>query len=231
VEYLSTIKDAPETERAGAKVLKEFSAVVSKGAESKSLTFQASSESVDRHGDRVIQSGLDVANFIKTGAPILYAHQYSSLPVGRATSVSFNSKGLEVSIVFADHAFAQEVYNLALGGFLKSVSIGFIAGDYVANDVGGYDYKTSELIEISVVPVPSQVDAIRLRSLAADQEISEAAFKTLLAATDQVLDDFAQRIGVGDEEISEETFRAMLAEANKQIDDWAYRNLGWLAKD
>jgi len=230
VEYLSTIKDAPETERAGAKVLKEFSAVVSKGAESKSLTFQASSESVDRHGDRVIQSGLDVANFIKTGAPILYAHQYSSLPVGRATSVSFNSKGLEVSIVFADHAFAQEVYNLALGGFLKSVSIGFIAGDYVANDVGGYDYKTSELIEISVVPVPSQVDAIRLRSLAADQ-ISEADFKTLLAATDQVLNEFEKRIGGGDEEISEETFRALLAGANKQIDDWAYRNLGWLAKD
>lgn len=44
-----------------------------------------------------------------------------------------NTKGLTATIQFADHAFAQEGYNLALGGVFLSVSIGFIAKDYEAN--------------------------------------------------------------------------------------------------
>ena len=105
MDYVKTLKDAPEASRTGARVMKEFSAVVSKSEAAKTLTFQCSSGSLDRHSDRIIQAGLDTANFIKTGSPILWGHNYSILPLGRAVSLGINAKGFTATIQFADHAF------------------------------------------------------------------------------------------------------------------------------
>lgn len=119
----------------------------------------ASTDSVDRQGDIVDQKGWDLENF-KSNPVVLWAHKYDELPVAKAVRIEMGKGGLEMDFEFASaeaNPKAAQVKALFDGGFLNAVSVGFIPKERNGNTI-----TKSELLEVSIVPVPANQDALRL---------------------------------------------------------------------
>jgi prohead serine protease len=100
----------------------------------------ASSASLDRVNDRINPRGIRYENYLKNPT-VLWAHDYSALPVGRALEVTASERDLRAVIQFGPHAFAREVYGLYQSGGLNAVSIGFTPiSDPKPNSFGGHDF-------------------------------------------------------------------------------------------
>lgn len=132
--------------------------IVRKVAENKYRVL-ASTSAYDRQGDSIDQSGWMIANYLKNPV-MLWAHEYSELPVAKATGVDVTSRGLELSFEFAPaeaNPKAAQVKMLYDQGFLNAVSVGFIA-----HEQNGSVITRSELLEVSFVPVPCNQEALKL---------------------------------------------------------------------
>ena len=118
----------------------------------------------DRHGDILEPGGAMVASYLKNPV-VLWAHEYRSLPIGRATSLVRDGQSLKAEILFAPTDFAREVCDLYAKGFLYAWSVGFLPLEWevIEDEEGkftGYHIKSWELIEFSAVPVPANPDAL-----------------------------------------------------------------------
>lgn len=129
--------------------------------------FTASTSSQDRDGEIIEPSGWDVKNF-KKNPVIMYAHDYKSLPIGRAPKVWVSTNGeLKNTIEFppeGTYEFADIVERLVNAGYLRTESVGFLPRAWVDGDgekEARRTYTKQELLEISIVPVPSNPDALR----------------------------------------------------------------------
>lgn len=148
----------------GTRIRQDF-AVSEKAidAETYSIEFTASTDSVDRHGDRIAVDGWRTEDFLKN--PVLMLnHDYSILPIGRVTSLHFTDGALKARAVLdGDDPLARKVFAKIEKGFLNSVSVGLIPRKYeFSKDKEreyGIDILESELIEISVVAIPANRDA------------------------------------------------------------------------
>jgi HK97 family phage prohead protease len=127
----------------------------------------ASTGAVDRQNDRINPRGIRYENYLRNPT-VLWAHDYTALPVGRALEVTASDRDLRAVIQFGPHTFAQEVYGLYRSGGLNAVSIGFTPlAEPKPNSFGGLDYSMVELLEISAVPVPANSEALVIaRSIA-----------------------------------------------------------------
>jgi HK97 family phage prohead protease len=144
-------------------VKKVFLAEIKSGTtSSRQLTYVISTKAPDRENDRVL--GFDLSNYRKNPV-VLFAHDYKSLPVGKAVSISQVGDSLISTVEFvpADISpVAQQCYQLAAQGFMRGASIGFRPiSTPKANELGGYDFANVELLEWSLVPVPAHPDALR----------------------------------------------------------------------
>ena len=80
----------------------------------------------DRDGEIVVPSGGILSEFEKSKS-VLYAHNYSMLPVGRDQWVKLvKQKGILAKTEYATHSFANDLYECVKGGFVNTNSIGFI---------------------------------------------------------------------------------------------------------
>ncbi len=121
----------------------------------------ASTNSSDRAGDVIDHDawtkngGLE--NF-KGNPIILFNHDYNR-PIGRATSLEVNDKGLELGARISKSA--GEVKDLIKDGVLGAFSVGFRVkdADYL-KETDGYQIKDAELFEVSVVSVPCNQTAM-----------------------------------------------------------------------
>jgi hypothetical protein len=142
---------------------------VPKAAEdgSRKVRFCFSDGSVDRMGDTIDPAGWELRSFLNNPVA-LFGHDSSSPPIGRASSVGPEGGRLMGDIEFAPpeiYEFADTIYRLVVGKYLNSVSVGFLPLEYsfVDNDPErgwGIDFKRQELLEISVVPVPANGNAL-----------------------------------------------------------------------
>ena len=119
----------------------------------------ASTNDTDRAGDVIMKEswekgGLD--NF--TNNPIiLFNHDYNK-PIGRATSLETDEKGLKITANLSKSA--GDVTNLVKEGILRAFSVGFRVKDADYMEEGdGYLIKDAELFEVSVVSVPANQSA------------------------------------------------------------------------
>ncbi len=137
------------------------------GAE-RTLRFCFSDGSVDRMNDTIAAAGWDLADF--SANPVaLWAHDSSAPPIGSARNVGVEGDRLLGDIEFAPpetYAFADTIYRLVLGKFLRAVSVGFLPTRYafVENDPErgfGIDFLEQALLEISVCPVPANPNALQ----------------------------------------------------------------------
>jgi len=121
----------------------------------------ASTNASDRAGDSIDHEawtkngGLE--NF-KGNPIILFNHDYNR-PIGRATSLEVNDKGLELGARISKSA--GEVKDLIKDGVLGAFSVGFRVkdADYL-KETDGYKIKDAELFEVSVVSVPCNQTAM-----------------------------------------------------------------------
>ena len=120
----------------------------------------ASDESVDRDGDIIKAKGWEFDNFIKTGS-IIYGHDPSNLPLALPLSAEIVGKKLYINAQFAAEGtseFNDAVYSLIKQKIVRGVSVGFLGKEWDEIDTGR-EFKKQELLELSVVPVPSNPNA------------------------------------------------------------------------
>jgi HK97 family phage prohead protease len=135
--------------------------------QARTLRFCFSDGSVDRAGDTISPTGWDLTGF-KKNPVALWAHDSYSPPIGRASNVVVEEGARlmgDIAFIDADtYAFSDTIYKLTLGGYINAVSVGFVPKDYEWSDEDGrewgIDFKQQELLEISVVPVPCNANAL-----------------------------------------------------------------------
>lgn len=126
----------------------------------RTVRFVISTDAVDRDNDTIDPKGWDLKAYLKNPV-VLWAHDYKSLPVGRATTVVMRDGQLISECEFAKHEFAETVFQMVKGGFLKATSVGFRPQKYAVNEQRqGLDFSQQELMEYSIVPVPSNPEAL-----------------------------------------------------------------------
>lgn len=131
-----------------------------------------SDEGRDRDRDRIKVGGWDLANY-KKNPVVLFAHNNSQPPVGRSIKVWKDKTGdgarLRAIKQFTDqetNPFGFMIWRLLDENYLKAASVGFIPQkmlrDEEAEQEGftGYVFEKQELIESSIVPVPSNPRAL-----------------------------------------------------------------------
>jgi HK97 family phage prohead protease len=135
----------------------------------RTLEFLGSTADVDRYGDVIEVEGWDLKNY-KKNPVFLWTHDYKQPPVGKAVKVGKTEKGLLFQVKFPtpeEYAFADTIYKLYLGGYLRATSVGFrdLEREPITDKEGrqtGFRYKKQELYEVSAVPVPANPNALVL---------------------------------------------------------------------
>lgn len=165
-------------------------------------TFIASTAASDRYGDVVDQSSWLLDNY-RQNPVIQVDHDYrADATVGRATSAEVRDGALIIEVMWGKNTRAQDVAEKVRDGLLSAVSVGFVPGraerrsefpadhpyyaDKTANPYG-MAYFDNELLEVSVVAVPANADALAQRSAgglsAADLDaVAERVTHRLIAA-------------------------------------------------
>ena len=137
----------------------------------RTFTAVASTETKDRGGDVLRSSGWQLDNF-KTNPVLLWAHQYSELPVGKVVDIRVEKNKLLFTPKFAtkeEYEFADTVYKLYKGGYINAFSVGFNPQEWVwvedeDGNVIGREFTKQDLLEISCVPVPANFESLQERS-------------------------------------------------------------------
>lgn len=139
-------------------------------ADSRTVTFVFSDESVDLYGDTIAARGWEWAAF-ENNPVALFGHDPSKpeYVVGRAKNLRVQGNRLIGDIEFIEAGInptAEVVYQMVKGGFLNAVSVGFMPLEWVATKdksrPGGIDFKRQSLMEISIVPLPANQNALAL---------------------------------------------------------------------
>ncbi len=128
----------------------------------RSIVARVSTNDRDRDGEIVEPHGIELKDF-QANPVLLWAHRYDSPPVGKALWSKTDDAGLVCKFQFAQTQFAEDIYQLYKGGFLRAFSIGFIPTDY---DRETKTHKKISLLEVSAVPVPANQNALVMEAYA-----------------------------------------------------------------
>lgn len=150
------------------KRYKQFAASVEVVADRK-MAFTISTAAVDRDGDTIDPKGWALDNYLKNPV-VLWAHDYSQPPIGKAVNVQATKDGLRAEVEFVPqgkYPFADMIHDMVKDGFLSATSVGFVGSKYdkASDRERGFDFKGQELLEFSIVPVPSNPEALAQRGL------------------------------------------------------------------
>lgn len=136
----------------------------------KRVLFVASTDSVDRYGDIVDQGTWKLDNY-RANPVVQLDHIYSAEYTIARGEVATDGGALTLEIVaWSAKARAQDVRQDVEDGIVNAVSVGFRPGRAIprsqlpAEDpragTGGYVYYDCELLEVSVVAIPANADAL-----------------------------------------------------------------------
>lgn len=123
--------------------------------------FVLSDGSLDRHGTRINPDGWDLTAF-KRNPIALFGHS-GGFPIGRWDNVRVEGGKLLGRLVLAARgtsARIDELASLIEQGILRAVSVGFSVLEYGTPGKSAFDYVKQELLEVSVVSVPSNTNAL-----------------------------------------------------------------------
>jgi hypothetical protein len=161
-----------------------------KGAEgSKTYRAIASTAALDRDKEVLLPKGVITENFLKNPV-MLFIHNYKQVPVGKVTKIDVTKEAVSFEFEFAETDIAKEIKSLYDDGFMSAFSVGLYPqksfwvdenspqkfeveypdGTKDTIDLGSYKetphriVTSWELLEISPVPVPSNPEALLLRT-------------------------------------------------------------------
>lgn len=115
-------------------------------------------EDLDRHAEHMSVKGIETP---RSNYKAYYNHSYSGptdLPVGLITNLKKSAGKLIGTIKLAvnEYPFAEQLYKLIQGGYVDSMSIGFIPKEW---DEATETWTKSEFVEASFVAEPANVFA------------------------------------------------------------------------
>ena len=121
----------------------------------------ASTDSADRDGEILSSKGWNLDSFQKNPV-LLWGHNSHELPIGKIINIKSTEGRLLFDAEFAvkENPFAEKVSKLMNGGFLNTFSVGFLP-----QEKEGDTFTKQELLEISVVNVPANPEAVVSREL------------------------------------------------------------------
>jgi hypothetical protein len=129
----------------------------------KDIVFVISNETVDRDRDTISVDGWNLRNF-KKNPVILWGHDYSMPPIANSKNLKKIDGELVSGVRFVPKEifpFAGMIEEMVRGDFIHATSVGFQGEEVVFNEKrGGFDFKKQELLEFSIVPVPSNAEAL-----------------------------------------------------------------------
>lgn len=177
-----TWKSANAAERSTLAIAKSFAddsvELATKGSNGepveRALWWTVSTETRDRDNDVITVSGWDLKSF-KKNPVIPWGHNYSEPPIGMAleTVVDTEKKRLRMLKQFAPaevHPFAAMIFELAKQKYIRAASVGFIPREFEPDPEQkddepawrrGYVHTKKELLESSIVTVPSNPTALQ----------------------------------------------------------------------
>ena len=164
----------------------------------RSVTFTLSTKDVDRDNDTIDQDGWVLEHYLSNPV-VLWGHNYSSTPIGRATQVFQSSKSLRATDEFMPkdlNPFADSIFQMVKGGWLKTVSVGFKALEGDMSEARGgfaFDFTKQELMEHSVVPVPSNPMAL----VEASNDLGVETLSPYKSWAEENLDTWSKDAGAG----------------------------------
>jgi HK97 family phage prohead protease len=171
------------------------------------LTAVVSDETRDRDGDIIESSGWKLKNF-KNNPVVLWAHNYREPPIAQSVNIRVKDKQLVSRMKFAGSEFAEEIFELYVGGFLRAFSVGFdplIFEDIdKENPWAGTRFKEQDLWEYSAVPIPSNPNALnravrqKACSMETALEVVKAIYKKQVTELDTIIEDKKYIICVDD---------------------------------
>ena len=140
---------------------------------SRTIPFVFSTGDVDRHNSRLNMAGWDLDGFNKNGIAGFQHDVYGDnllsdpnpdLILGPAKA--WLEGGVLVGTINFEepeiNPLAEKIFRKVLKGTLKAVSVGFIElGKGYTDKDGIYNYSGQELLEISIVSIPSNKNAIK----------------------------------------------------------------------
>ncbi len=133
-------------------------------ADTRTITFVFSDETPDRCGDTIKARGWQLDEFAKNSVA-LFGHDSTSVEnvIGRARNVRVTGSKLMGDIEFMEASVnpnADIVFRMVKGGFLNAVSVGFLPLEWKPDKQGGISFEKQSLLEISVVPIPANPNAL-----------------------------------------------------------------------
>jgi len=129
----------------------------------------------DRQGDVVIQAGWDLTNYTLNPV-VLWAHQHGEPPIAKMVEIGVSANNvLEGKMKFAveEYEFAETIFKLVTGGYLRAFSVGFTNKKYEIDRENQREYLLeNELFEVSVVNVGAdQLALAKSQGLINDSDI------------------------------------------------------------
>jgi len=201
---------------------KEFKVNITKQQDN-TFTAIASKEITDRMGDVIKIAGIQTNNYLKN--PIVLFNHDTNKVVGKTIDIVKTGDSLIVKIQFANTYFAQEVKELVAEGFLNTLSIGFLPLEHKPNDNGkGVVYESVELLEVSIVSIPANPEAVILRyledrlnakAIKLQNAISEENIRKLQHIYDRIRE--ANRKNEGNNEDKEKRILERIKELRKKL--------------
>jgi len=155
-------------------LFKTFDTEIKQEADSRRMTFKISTGAVDRDGDIIDPKGWETDTFMSNPI-VLFAHDYKSLPVAKALSLTKTDTSLIAVAEFPKkgvYPFADTVYDMVKGGFLNATSVGFKPLEYEPMEKG-YRHTKQTLLEFSIVPVPANHEALVMQRAAGSDDTQE----------------------------------------------------------
>jgi HK97 family phage prohead protease len=133
------------------------------GADTRKAAFIISTGDEDRDGDVVNPSGWKLDAYRKNPI-VLWAHDVKAPPIARCETIAVKGGKLRAETVFPEkgvYPFADTVCGLVKGGFLSGTSVGFHPIEAKPRGKSkGVQFDVMELYEFSILPVPSNREAL-----------------------------------------------------------------------
>lgn len=132
--------------------------------ESREVDFVASTDAVDRY-DEIVEQIWQLDNYRKNPVA-LFGHNSKDLPIGQCTKIDVTGGQLVCTIRIGtekSNPQAERVWQCLKEGSLRAVSVGFYPHEYrweKREDREVFVMSQNELLEISVVPIPANPEAL-----------------------------------------------------------------------
>lgn len=213
---------ADDGKRGGAAVAMApvLNAVRKDAGEDGPISFIASTASQDRYGDVILADGWDLTNY-KANPVLLFAHNWWGVPIGKAPRMHVANGMLmsgPVDFCGADvNELGPQCEAAVRQGFLNAVSVGFNPIEWSFTD-DGVLFKACELLELSVVPIPANADAVVqsksaagawLKSWATSAALNEKLHPATRAVAQDLEQVFARRSAASDDQEAAKLISAM----------------------